>query len=117
MGRRGDSVANNVSLKEHFDALRAADQRLFEALRSADATFDRERDRAVEKATATALASIEKATALLASTYRSDKAQQNEWRGTINDVISKLGGMRALWGWIVAGISVGFVAWRSLVSP
>lgn len=114
-----------ATLKEHNDALRAADQkyndamraadeRLRSELRAADEKFDKERDHAVQHATDTALASIEKATEVLARTYSTDKASQNEWRATINDIISKLGGMRAMWGWIVAAIMMAFAAWKTL---
>lgn len=118
--RNGWTVA---TLKEHNDALRAADQKYNDAmraaderlraeLRAADEKFDKERDRAVQHATDTALASIEKATEVLARTYSTDKASQNEWRGTINDIISKLGGIRAMWGWIVGALGAAVMLWN-----
>lgn len=116
------TLAASVPLKEHFDALRAADeryysamrdadQRLFHALREADQKFDHERDRAVETAIAKALASIERATGILAETYKSDKAQSNEWRGAINDIISRMGGMRTLWAALVGVVALAAVLW------
>jgi hypothetical protein len=41
----GTSTGTDVSLKEHYGALRAADRELFTKLREADLRFDYERDR------------------------------------------------------------------------
>lgn len=79
------------TLKQHFDALRQKDAE-FQAERDRRYTEkDEDRSTALEAA----LKSIEKATDLLASAYRSDKAAQNEWRGTINDIMSKMGGEKS----------------------
>lgn len=134
-----------ITLKEHFDALREADAKLALALRDADAhlreairigdlALQAERDRSTEqlettRATAlaaalltvkekneTAILSVAKAADVLALQSRADKAAANEWRGTVNDIISKVGGMRALWGIIAALIGLAFLVWNSLKS-
>ncbi len=78
------------TLKEHFDALQEKEH-AFQVER--DRRYS-EQDAARSTALEAALKSIEKATDLLASAYRSDKAAQNEWRGTINDIMSKMGGVK-----------------------
>jgi len=87
-GEKRYSLWTVETLKLHYDALRDADAR-FQAERDRRYTVQ---DEARATALEAALRSIEKATDLLASAYRSDKAAQNEWRGTINDIMSKMSG-------------------------
>lgn len=121
-----------ISLKEHYDALRLADEKLREAIRVGDLALQTERDRryaekeagretalaaallAVKEKNEAALASLATATAVLAKTTTADKAAANEWRGTVNDIISKMGGARMLWAAIAGIIGLGFLVWNSL---
>jgi len=79
------------TLKIHFDELRDADKELAQ---ERDRRY-KEKDEARSTALEAALRSIEKATDILAAAYRTDKTAQNEWRATVNDIISKLGGGKA----------------------
>ena len=132
-----------ISLKEHYDALRAADERLRvalegaahdlrEAIRVGDLALQAERVRSadqleVSRATAlaaallavkekneVALLTLEKQAALLAQQTIQDKKAANEWRGTVNDIISKMGGARMLWLAIAGAIGMGFLIWNQL---
>jgi flagellar biosynthesis chaperone FliJ len=64
-----------------------------------------ERDAANKRAIDTALAATDRALDVLARKYKEDKDSQNEWRGTVNDIISKTSGssigMQKMWGAIV----------------
>lgn len=120
-----------ISLKEHYDALRAADEKLREAVRLGDSALQAERDRrysekeadrgtalaaallAVKERNEAALAALATATAVLAKTTVADKAAANEWRGTVNDIISKMGGARMLWGAIAGLIGLGLLIYNS----
>ncbi len=84
-------------LKEHIDSLREQDHRHSNEIREMDlrhANELREMDRA--------------AIEVLAKNYSADKAMQNEWRGTINDLLAAMRGsktgIKEFFGWIVAAI-------------
>jgi hypothetical protein len=101
-GERRYSQWTVETLKQHHDALREADNKFLYAVLVGGFLLGHERDRrytekdeAREKALDAALVSIRTATDVLASAYRSDKTAQNEWRATVNDIISKLGGGKA----------------------
>jgi len=121
-----------ISLKDHYDALRLADEKLREAIRVGDLALQTERDRryaekeagretalaaallAVKEKNEAALASLATATDVLAKTTVRDKEAANEWRGTVNDIISKMGGMRLMWVVIAGAITFGFFVWNNL---
>lgn len=132
-----------ISLKDHYDALRAQDQRFADALREADGNLreavrigdlalQAERERSAEMLEATketALAAalltvkekaevsvlgLAKAADVLAHQTVADKAAANEWRGTVNDIISKMGGMKIMWGIIAGLIAIGFMIWNNV---
>jgi len=121
-----------ISLKDHYDALRLADEKLREAIRVGDLALQTERDRryaekeagretalaaallAVKEKNEAALASLATATDVLAKTTVRDKEAANEWRGTVNDIISKMGGMRLMWVAIAGAITFGFFVWNNL---
>jgi hypothetical protein len=121
-----------ISLKDHYDALRLADEKLREAIRVGDLALQTERDRryaekeagretalaaallAVKEKNEAALASLATATDVLAKTTVRDKEAANEWRGTVNDIISKMGGMRLMWVAIAGAITLGFLVWNNL---
>jgi type IV secretory pathway VirB2 component (pilin) len=69
---------------------------------------------AVKEKNEAALQSLATATAVLAKTTIADKAAANEWRGTVNDIISQAGGARNLWAAIAAAIALGFLVWNGL---
>ena len=121
-----------ISLKDHYDALRLADEKLREAIPVGDLALQTERDRryaekeagretalaaallAVKEKNEAALASLATATDVLAKTTVRDKEAANEWRGTVNDIISKMGGMRLMWVVIAGAITFGFFVWNNL---
>lgn len=89
-----DSEWTLGTLKEHFEALRAADK---DAIIQARETTDRALD-------------------VLAKKYDADKAAQNEWRGTVSDILAqgrgaKLG-IKELIAYVVglAGLGLGIAA-------
>lgn len=97
MARRSDWTPG--TLKAHVDALRRQDRRHAKELRKTDLRHAKELRAEQQFA-------IER----LAAVYTSDKAQANEWRGTINDLLavmrgSKIG-IQGFVGYIIAAITI-----------
>ncbi len=92
-------MSDMIPLKEHLLALRDADMRLLS-----------ERDTANKDALAAALAATTKALDVLAEAYKSDKANANEWRATVNDLLAvargSKTGTRELIAYLVTAITI-----------
>jgi hypothetical protein len=87
------------TLKAHYDALRLADQAAIGAALEAQ-----------KEAVRAALAAAEKASEKTETALKEYKSSANEWRGTINDILSKTGGAKAggreLWGYIAGALGL-----------
>jgi hypothetical protein len=87
------------TLKEHFEALRTADKEALDA----------------------ALTTANTALEVLAENQRAYRDQQNEWRGTINDILAQnrgtKTGARELWGYLVGALALAFAIYKSMGGP
>lgn len=114
------------------DELRTCSNTLREAIRTGDLALQAERERgeglleaaraaalaaallAVKEKNELALETLANAAEVLAAQTAADKHAANEWRSTVNDIISKMGGMKIMWGVIAGLIGIGFMIWNNV---
>jgi len=74
--------------------------------------------KALKELLQTSLAWQKERAEMLAEQYRQDKGAQNEWRGTVNDLLSvikgRLGGISAAWGVLISILSVGIAVYAAI---
>lgn len=90
-----------IPVREYFEALRAADEKLRQALEAAEKALEEERDRRYgeremynQKAIEVARAESTQALVVIAEALKEYKQFSNEWRGTMDDVISRMTGSK-----------------------